>query len=228
VTTKPNLPAARAWLDEHLELMVRKPGINPPASLLPHHLDKLVYTTTTHTYVEILKKQFSLAPNSMAMMTTSSKPPRKWQASPLDYDSDQSTEFTLSPPVTLENPSNGTTTNNSTTPTTLTPVFAMELLSLKTKLTQLKDVITTAVAQIKDAIVSLLAPNYTTASYGTTNDADQNMDSAPAAENLTPLDIQSFISDLKHEIATLFLETQAMIQQQSLTTPTTKHMPSKT
>ena len=38
VTTKSNLPAARAWVDANLELMVRKsipPGIDPPSSLLP-------------------------------------------------------------------------------------------------------------------------------------------------------------------------------------------------
>jgi len=109
-----------------------------------------------------------------------------------------------------------------------TPVFAMELQSLKTELAQLKDVIAMAVAQIKDVIAAIIAPNCTTASYETTIDTDQTMDSAPAAENLTPLDIQSFISDLKHKIVTLFLETRAMIQQQSLTMMTTKHMPSKT
>ena len=58
VTTKSNLPAARAWIDEHLEPMVRKsipPEINPPASQLPRRLDKPVYTKTTHTYADILK-----------------------------------------------------------------------------------------------------------------------------------------------------------------------------
>jgi len=80
VTTKSNLPAARAWIDEHLEPMVQKsipPGINPPASQLPRCLDKLVYTTTTHMYADIFKKQFSLAPNlteTTETMTTSSKP----------------------------------------------------------------------------------------------------------------------------------------------------------
>jgi len=232
VTTKPNLPAARAWIDEHLEPMVRKsipPGINPPTSQLPHRLDKPVYTTTTHTYADILKKHFSLAPNvpETEMMTTSNKPPRTRQASFLDYDSDQSNEPPLSQPATLINSSNKTTTTNSTTPMTL-PVFTPELSLLKTKLTQLKDVIATAVAQIKEAIAALLTVNQTNVPHANTLDTDQSMDSAPTAEHLTPLDIQSFISDLKHEIATLFIETKAMIQQQNLTTPTTKHMHSKT
>jgi len=231
VTTKNNLPAARAWIDEHLEPMVRKSipqGIDPPASLLPRRLDKPVYTTTTHTYVDIFKKQFSLAPNPTEMTPTSNRPPRKQQASLLNYDSDQSTEFALSPPINLAANHNGTTATNSTNPTQLTPVIATEVQSLKTELAQLKDVIAMAVTQIKDAIAALLVPNCTTASHDTTTDADQTMDSAYAAENLTPLDLQSFIYDLKQEIVTRFIETRAMIQQQSLTTPTNKRMPSKT
>ena len=162
-------------------------------------------------------------------MNTSNRPPRKRQASSLlDYDSDQSMECTTSPPVTVTNNSNVTTTNNPTTPTTLNSAFATELTSLKTELTQLKEVIAAAVAQIKDAIATLLAANCTNTSCNTTTDADQTMDSASAAEHLTPSDIQSFIYDLKHEIATLFLETRAMIQQPSLPPPTTKHMHSKT
>jgi len=38
VTTKPNLPAARKWIDTNLELMIRKlipEGIDPPSSQLP-------------------------------------------------------------------------------------------------------------------------------------------------------------------------------------------------
>jgi len=186
-----------------------------------------VYTTTTHTYADILKQQFSLAPNSMLTTTTSSKPPCKQQATLLDYDSDQLTEFT-STPTTNPSTGTGTTTNNPTTPVTPIPVFATELMSLKNELTQLKEVIATAVMWIKDAITALLDTNQTTTSYDTTTDADQTMDSAPAADQLTPLNIQSFITDLKHKLATLFLETHAMIQQQSLPTPTTKHLPSKT
>jgi len=38
VTTKSNLPVARKWLDEHLQLLIRKSipeGIDPPPSCLP-------------------------------------------------------------------------------------------------------------------------------------------------------------------------------------------------
>jgi len=158
------------------------------------------------------------------MTATSSKPPRKRQASFLDYDSDQSTELTTAPPVTRATTSSDTTTNNSITHATTTPAFAMELSSLQKELLQLKEVIAMAVTQIKEAIATLLIPQCTHATYDTTTDADQNMESATPAEHLTPLDIQSFITDLKHELATLFLETRVMIQKQSLPMPTTQHL----
>jgi len=63
VMTRPNLPEAWAWIDKNLELMVLKSiplGIDPPSALLPHHLDKPLYSTTSQTYADILKKQFSL------------------------------------------------------------------------------------------------------------------------------------------------------------------------
>ena len=68
-----------------------------------------------------------------------------------------------------------------------------------------------AVTQIKDAIAALLDTKCTTSSHVTTLTANQ-MDSDSAAEHLTSLDLQSFISDLKHELATFFIETRAMIQ----------------
>ena len=80
VTTKPNLPDARAWLDANLEPMIRKsipPGIDPPSSQLPRRLDKPVYSATSYTYADILKKQFSLAPNATSNTTDNTRPPRK-------------------------------------------------------------------------------------------------------------------------------------------------------
>jgi len=156
------------------------------------------------------------------------RPPRKRQAAKLDYDSDQSTEFPATPTANNIKNSNGTTTN---TPTLAAPIsaFANDMMSLKNELIQLKDVIVTAVVQIKDAIAALIDANCTTPSYVTPTDADHNMDSASAAENLTPLDLQSFIYDLKHELATLFMETCAMIQHQTMPTPTNnKNLQSKT
>jgi len=67
----------------------------------------------------------------------------------------------------------------------------------------------------------------TTSPPETTLTVDQ-MDSDPDADQLTPQDLQSFICDLKHELASLFIKTRAMIQQQSLPQPTTKHSQPKT
>jgi len=78
VTTKPNLQTARDWIDANLEPMVRKsipPGIDPPSELLPRRLDKPVYTASSQTYADILKRQFSLAPTLTAMDTANTRPP---------------------------------------------------------------------------------------------------------------------------------------------------------
>jgi len=232
VTTKSNLPAARAWIDANLEPMIRKsipPDIEqPPSSLLLHCPDKPVHTMTSHTYADILKQQFSLAPNAATTTTNHNRPPRKRQAAKLDYDLDQLTEFHATPLANNTTNSTGPTTNNSTTPTTQISAFNMEMISIKNELAQLKEVIAMAVAQMKEAIAALLDAKCAAVSPATTLEADQPMDSDSAAEHLTPLDLQSFISDLKHELATLFLETRAMVQKQSLTTPTTKHLQPKT
>jgi len=98
VTTKSNLHEARAWIDANLETMIRKSIPSdiapPPSSLLPRRLDKPVFSATSTTYADILKKQFSLNPTTTTDNTTNNRPPRKRQATRLDYDSDQSTAKT--------------------------------------------------------------------------------------------------------------------------------------
>jgi len=101
----------------------------------------------------------------------------------------------------------------------------MDMISIKTELAQLKDVIATAVTQIKEAITTLRDAKSTTSHA--TKIVDDPMDSDTDNEHLTPQDLQSFICDLKHELATLFIETRAMIQQQPLPQPT-KHSQPKT
>jgi len=231
VTTKQNLPEARAWLDEHLEPMVRQsipPGIDPLASLLLWRLDKLVYTTTTHTYADISKKQFSLAPNLTAMVTTSSKPPRKCQATLLNYNSDQLMEATSTSNATASTVSSDTTANTPPTPVTPIHALTMELMSLKQELLLLKETIAMAVAQIKSAITSLLDANQTTRSQAMEIDANQNTSSAPNADNQPQFDILSLITNLKHEIATIVLKTHATLQQQAIAMLTTNHLSSTT
>jgi len=81
VTTKSNLLAARAWIDVNLESMICKsipPDIAPlPSYLLPHQLDKSVYMVMSHSNANILKQQFSLAPNATTMDTMNNCPPCK-------------------------------------------------------------------------------------------------------------------------------------------------------
>jgi len=80
VTTKPNLPEAREWVDNNLEPLIRQSipaGINPPTSQLPRRLDKPVHSASSQSYANVLKKQFSLAPNAMTATTDNNCPPRK-------------------------------------------------------------------------------------------------------------------------------------------------------
>ncbi len=75
VTTHNNLQDARNWINANLEQLIQKSipdGIDPPSSLLPRRLDKPVYSATSLTYADILKKQVSLAatPNAPATANT--------------------------------------------------------------------------------------------------------------------------------------------------------------
>jgi len=101
-------------------------------------------------------------------------------------------------------------------------------MSIKHELNQLKEAITLAVTQIKEAVAALVAAKYTTTTPVVINDSDQNMDQAPEEANLTQLDIQSFTLDLKHELATVFMETRTMLQQQSPVQMTFNPTPNKT
>jgi len=99
VTTRPNLQAAHDWIDANLEPMVCQSipdGINPPSEFLPRRLHKPMYTTTSQSYADILKKQFSIASTTSATTTDTTRPPHKWQATKLDYDSDSSADQTHS------------------------------------------------------------------------------------------------------------------------------------
>jgi len=142
VTTKSNLHEVHVWIDANLEPMVRKsipPGIDPPASILPWQLNKPVFTATSQTYVDILKKQFSLAPNPTMMETDNPQPPCKRQASIINYDLDQSTEY---PPL----PNKTTPTSNSSNsqpqsamlPTAMPPPMPWNWHHSRTKLTSSK------------------------------------------------------------------------------------------
>jgi len=230
ITNRSNLSEARKWVDENLQRLIRKsipPGIDPPASLLPRRLDQPVFTATSQTYADILKKQFSLGnPNTAtASNNATTRPPRKRQATIFDYDSDNSAEY---PPLAVNNGANSSNNTGNTNKKNQDSDGA--LLAIKNELNQLKEVITMAVTQIKDAVAALLADKQTNQNapqYTSTAD-DTTMDHMSEAASLTQLDLQSFIADLKHELATVFMETRAVIHQPSQATTTTNNSKSKT
>jgi len=155
--TKPNLPEARAWIDTNLEPLIRQSipeGIDPPSSQLPRQLDKSVYSVSSKSYANVLKKQLSLASNATTMAVDNTRPPRKRQAAVIDYDYDMSTNVT---DATTSNNSNGN--NQSTTKhqaeTKSSKEYAAELISIKQELTELRTMITTAVEQFKTAIATI-------------------------------------------------------------------------
>jgi len=208
VTTKSNLLEAREWIDTNLEAMIRKSipqGIDPPSSSLPRRLDKPQPSESSKTYADILKQQFSLATTSPPD-TTNNRPPRKRQAAAiLDYDSDSADAPASAAPTVMNQSSNGLNT-----PAQPTPIdYAAEMRALKQEIADLRSLVTSAVAQLKDAIASLPTSHQTSDAMDT--------DNAQPSHNPchSVLEIQDCVNDLKHDIATFVLETKAMFQQQA-------------
>jgi len=216
VTTRPNLPEARTWMDTNLEPMIRKSipeGIDPPASQLPRRLDKPVYSASSQSYADVLKKQFSIASNATTTTAEHNRPPRKWQAaSIINYDSDKSTDA----------PASNTTVNNSTSnqrnsqPTkvaTTNQEYAVELLSIKMEINALRTMIKDAVEQFKTALATFTTTNWSTSSD---MDTDANDSKTTKNNNQNATDLAATIQDLKHEIATIITEMRTLFQQQML------------
>jgi len=212
VTTKTNLAEARAWLDANLEPMIRKsipPGIDPPAASLPHRLDKPMPSESSKTYAEILKQQFSMSttPNS-SNATATSRPPRKRQAAILDYDSDRSTD---APAAIVATSTTSGSTPTPTPATSISPDYAADLKSLKSEISELRNLITSAVEQFKSALASI--PLQRTPSP---NDMETEPDlTTERKASQSVRDVQDLVTDLKHDIATFVIETKAMFQQQA-------------
>jgi len=78
-----------------------------------------------------------------------------------------------------------------------------------------------AVEQITLAIKSITAPSC----KPETTAMETKHETLPAEDHLN---LPSLIADLKHEIATMIIETRALFQQQSLTMMNTNRLPSKT
>jgi len=232
VTTKSNLPVARTWLDDNLEQFIRKSipsDVDPPSSHLPQQLDKPVFTSTSQTYADILKKQFSLESSNHPSATETTRLPRKRQATIIDYDSDPSSEY---PPLVNNTiTATSSTPRNSTQPATMSSECATMLLELKNEINQLKTImqplstttttmvdyaaeleslkrdlqslctfITTAVEQLKTEIVSIHVP----ASNDMEADAKPTMDHTP--------NILELIAELKQDIAAIVHKTKTLFQ----------------
>jgi len=212
VTTKPNLPEARDWIDSNLEPLIRKsipPGMDPPSSHMPRRLDKPVYSATCKTYADILKQQFSLAPNASSPTATDhTRPPRKRQATVIDYDSD-SMEY---PPLSTTTANHSTTTSTciakpdtiSTTPS----AFNTELLLLKQEIAQLKTTISTAVEQLLKAIASIhvipsQSPSQAMDIENTTTTMNPSNQYTHATDNHQHTDFSATICELRNDTATI-------------------------
>jgi len=202
ITTKPNLPEARAWMDNNLEPLIRKSipeGIDPPASQLPRRLDKPVYSATSQTYADVLKKQFSIASN--ATTTTADHthpPPRKRHAvSIIDYDSDKSTN---SPSANV---------SATKTPTPLPTVdYAAELQLIKTELAALRTLVHSAVEQMKSAVES-----FTTHTPVPARKMEIENDHVTDHSTETPPELSDLITELKNDIATIGTEMREKFKE---------------
>jgi len=114
-------------------------GIDPPPSCLPRQLDKPTYTKMSQSYADILKKQFSLTPHANQATIATTRTPHKQQATILDYDLTQLTEY---PPLKTKATNLSSNTNAVATTTALTTTAAtdctMALLELKNEISMLK------------------------------------------------------------------------------------------
>jgi len=224
VTTKPNLPEARAWLDQNLEPMIRKSipeGIDPPASLLPRRLDKPVYSASSQSYADVLKKQFSITSSTTKSTADHTRPPprKRHAASIIDYDSDQSTNAASSTNTVTASTS---TSCNSPPVTVPNQAYTAEILAIKTEITTLKTLIKDAVDQFKTAIAALAT---TTNSQSNKMAPDVHESQQQHNHNQNPVDLAAIIHDLKYEIATIITETRAMFEQQLLLATHNKRPP---
>jgi len=190
-------------------------GINPPSALLPQWLDKPLYSTASHTYADILKKQFSITSNTANNTNDNNWPPWKRQATKLDYDLDASVDA-----MTMTTVTNATTSTCNQTPnmlpTTMMPPldYVKELREIKMEINQLKNFIITAVENLTQAIASIC--ENTSLQMAMDTEAENMISETSAALPNPPPnqhDVWAMITELKNEIATLNKEMHTMIQQ---------------
>ncbi len=228
ITTKTNLPEARAWIDSNLEPLIRQSipeGIDPPASQLPRRLDKPVYSASSKSYADVLKKQFSLLSHATNITTDNTCPPRKRQAAVIDYDSDTSTDVTA---ATLSDKTNGSAQSTSKYPAETKPGkdYATELLLLKQELTELRTMITMAVEQFKTAIATLATKTTIQSQSSTAMDTEVDTSLRNNHTNTNTTDLADVIQDLKYELVTIITKTRAVFEQQLFRATNIKNHPS--
>jgi len=96
------------------------------------------------------------------------------------------------------------------------PGYVSELSSLKNEISQLKEIITTAVAQMKQVVESFQVPHHHNEPLAMdTDDKDSANLASPPLDGSTQqnLDFPAIIRDLNNDIATILNETCAMISQ---------------
>ncbi len=206
VTTKSNLPAARAWVDENLEPMICKSipldTAPPPSYVLPRRLDKPMYTASSRTYADILKQQFSLSPTATTTATDHNRPPRKRQATVLDYDSDPESQ-PITTAVAPINSNNNLPPGSSTSNPSSIDKNVPELQSLKNEIQALRTLLTNTVEQIKSEIASVLASIQVKPSTSDTETpTSSHMETEVESPSATTPDLSDLIAGLKHDIAT--------------------------
>jgi len=170
-----------------------------------------MHSEMSKTYANILKQQFSMVstPNSPPDIATN-WPPHKRQVVILDYNSDCSTDKTTAAVATTS-----TSPSGPLTPTPVTSIsidYAIKLMWLKTEISELQTIITSAVAQFKSAIASL-PMQCTSHSNNMETEHDHSTETNTPSQSIH--DIQDLVTDLKHDIATFVIEMKAMFQQQA-------------
>jgi len=93
-----------------------------------------------------------------------------------------------------------------------TPGFTMEMLLLKNEISQLKEIIASAVEQIKKAIESLHVPSHTKEPTAMETEVEENPHTLDQP-NPSQIDLPAIIRELKNDIATISHETRDMFYQ---------------
>jgi len=182
---------------------------------------------TSRTYADILKQQFSLKPMATTTTNDNNWPPRKCQATVIDYNLDQTESQSITTAVASTNSTNNSpsSSSNLVPPSTATKTeYVTDLQLLKNEIQVLRTLLTHTVEQIKNEIASIRTPPVPGAME---IDATQSQN-PHQNQHQPPTDISSLIHDLKYKIATFVIETHALLQHQSFPLTQNNYLPSKT